>query len=40
MVFNALKSEDVSLAFYSHLIDVAKCLVENFIVAHFFYIKR
>ena len=40
MVFNALKSEDVSLAFYSHLIDVAKCLVENFIIAHFFYIKK
>ena len=40
MALSLLKSKDVSLVSYSHLIDEAKCLAENFIVVLFSHIRK
>ena len=40
MAPSLLKSKDVSLVSYSHLIDEAKCLAENFTVVLFSHIRK
>lgn len=40
IIINALKSEDVSLVSYGHLIDESKYLAESFTVVHIFHIRR